>query len=215
MADLAVHRAARSRRQGSTVDQRQSRVELVGEIGRPPAIIGKRGDSRQSVLITVNFSEARFHSPDCQKRPRRHAVVLLDRREHCRARLLQRAPARDDGRGASLGHKLLKGQTEASLATIRRDGRGRIAGPHQGADTGGGDAPSARFIGELALPRVKAGRRITALCAAGFARHPHKSQRRCQRDDLQITGLGHSQHPLGAPTASAGAVFRCQYSHCG
>jgi hypothetical protein len=47
------------------------------------------------------------------------------------------------------------------------------------------------------------------LCAAGLARHPHKSQRRCQRDDLQIAGLGHSQHPLGAPTASAGAVFRC------
>ena len=61
-------------------------------------------------------------------------------------------------------------------------------------------------MGEFALPRVKASRRITALCAAGFARHPHKSQRRCQRDDLQITGLGHSQHPLGALTASAGAV---------
>src|SRR5215207_2739969 len=41
VADLAVHRAARARRQDAAIDQRQRRVELVGEIGAAPAVIGE------------------------------------------------------------------------------------------------------------------------------------------------------------------------------
>ena len=53
VADLAVHRAARARREDPAIDQRQRRVELVGEIGRAPAVIGERRDSRQGVLIAA------------------------------------------------------------------------------------------------------------------------------------------------------------------
>src|SRR6266540_7354244 len=121
MADLTVHGAACACREDPAIDQCQSCVELLGEIGRPTAVIGESSHSRQSVLIPARPPEARLHSTNGQERPRRDAEALLDGREQCRIGLLERAPARDDGRAAALGEKLIERQTEASLATVSRD----------------------------------------------------------------------------------------------
>ena len=121
-------------REDAAIDQCQGCVELLGEKGRPAAVIGERRHGRQSVLIPALPPEARLHSPNGQERPRRDAVALLDGREECRMGLLERAPARDDGRAAALGEKLIERQTEASLAAVGRDGRSRIVGRHEGCD---------------------------------------------------------------------------------
>jgi hypothetical protein len=85
-------------------------------------VVGKSGDGRQGVLIAVLTSEGRLHPPDGQERPRRGAVALLDGCEERRLGLLQRATARDNGRGTALGEKLVERQAKASLAAIGGDG---------------------------------------------------------------------------------------------
>src|SRR2546429_164645 len=122
MADLAVHGATRPCREDPTIDQCQSCVELLGEIGRATAVIGESSHSRQNVLVPARPPEARLHSPNGQEWPRRDAEALLDGREECGVGLLERAPARDDSRAAALSEKLIERQTEAPLATISRDG---------------------------------------------------------------------------------------------
>ena len=64
--DLAVHRAARGRGHDATVDQGQGGVELVGEEGGTPAVIGERSDGRQNVLLAFHRAEPGFHAPDRQ-----------------------------------------------------------------------------------------------------------------------------------------------------
>src|SRR6266571_5063844 len=118
---------------------------------------------------TPRSPEARLHSPNGQEWPRRDAEALLDRREECGIGLLERPPARDDGRAATLSEKLIERQTEAPLATVGRDGCSRIGSRHEGCDSGGADAPCPRFIGALLLPRVEASRRAAARCGARFA----------------------------------------------
>src|SRR5215467_3748010 len=105
MADLAVHGATRACREDPAIDQCQSCVELLGEIGRPAAVIGESSHSRQSVLVPARSPEPRFHAPNGQEWSRRDTEALLDGREECRVGLLERAPARDDGRPAALSKK--------------------------------------------------------------------------------------------------------------
>ena len=62
--------------------------------------------------------EARLHSPNGQERPRRDAEALLDGRKECRIGLLERAPARDDGRAATLSEKLIERQMAAMVAVV-------------------------------------------------------------------------------------------------
>src|SRR6266852_6347621 len=112
MADLTVHGAACARREDPAIDECQSRVELLGEIGRATAVISVSSHSRQSVLIPPRPPEARLHSPNSQERPRRYAEALLDGREECRIGLLECATARDDGRTAALG------ENSASIAAV-------------------------------------------------------------------------------------------------
>src|SRR5882672_12845342 len=78
VADLTVHGAARAGREYPTIDQCQSCIELLGEIGRATAVIGESGYGRQNVLIPACGAESRLHSPDGQQRPRRDAKALLD-----------------------------------------------------------------------------------------------------------------------------------------
>ena len=142
-------------------------------------------------MIPAVGPEPRLHSPNGQERPRRDAVALLDGREQCRMGLLERAPARDDGRAATLGEKLIQRQTEAPLATVSRDGCRRVVRRHEGCDTGRADALSPRFIGELPLPRLEASRRAAALRGARFAGHPHERHQRCSNYDRKLHALIH------------------------
>ncbi len=211
-----MHRAALLRRQRAAVDQAQRSIELIGEIGRAPAIVGKRGDCRQSVLGAAHMPKAGFHSPNCQQRPRRHAVALLDRGEHGGIRLLERAPARYDGRRAPLGHELLKRQAEASLSAIGRYGCIRIVGAHQRGDAGGAHPMGARFAGERALPRLKTCRRIAALCGARLADHAEEGKKNCRRHYFQIAGFGHAEiPPVWRRRAMRTAAYRGPAFACG
>ena len=63
LADLTMHGAARACRENPAIDQCQSCVELVGEIGRPAAVIGESSHSRESVLIAVLPPEAPTSRP--------------------------------------------------------------------------------------------------------------------------------------------------------
>src|SRR6266852_5457293 len=193
MADLTVHGAACARREDPAIDQCQSCVELLGEIGRATAVISESSHSRQSVLIPARPSEARLHSPNGQKRPRRDAEALLDGRQKCRIGLLECAPARDNGRTAAFGEKLIERQTHAPLVTVSSDGCSRIGSRHEGCEGGGADAPSSRFIGELLLPRLEASRRAAARRGAGFAGHPQERHQDCDGDRLELPALSHSE----------------------
>ena len=139
--------------------------------------------------------EAGLHSPNGQERPGRDAVALLNGREHCRMGLLERAPARDDGRAATLGEKLIERQTEAPLATVGRDGGSRIVRRHEGCDGGGTDTLCPRFIGELALPRFEAGRGVATLRGARVAGLPSHDARRLCRDEPSSPALAVSKYP--------------------
>src|SRR3954451_7179729 len=189
MADLTVHGAACARREGPAVDQCQSRVELLGEIGRPTAVISESSHSRQSVLISARPPEARLHSPNGQERPRRYAVALLDGDEERRIGLLECATARDDGRTAAFGEKLIERQTHAPLVTVSGDGCSRIGSRHEGCEGGSADALAPRFIGELLLPRLKANRRTAALRGANLACHPQERHQDCDGDRLELPAL--------------------------
>ena len=109
-----------------------------------------------------------LHAPDREQRPRRHAVALLDRSKHRALRLLQRAAARDDGRRAPLGEKLIERQLKAALAAVGIDGRLRVVRRHQGRDGRGADALGPRFAGELLLPGFKTGGGAAALGGVGL-----------------------------------------------
>src|SRR4029450_1577968 len=113
-------------------------------------------------MIPAIGPEACLHSPNGQERTRRDAVALLDRRKECRMGLLERAPARDDRRAATLGEKLIERQTEAPLATVSRDGCCRIRSRHEGCDGGGADTFCPCFVGELLLQGLEAGRGAAA-----------------------------------------------------
>src|SRR5436305_2130578 len=157
LADFAVHRAARARREHAAIDQFQRGVELVRKILRPPAIVGERCNRREHVLISALSAKSRLHSPDRDQRPRWHAIALLDRCEQRALRLPQRASASDDGRSTPLGEKLFERQSKTSLAAIGSDGSARVARPHQGGDRRGADAFGASFLGELLLPALETG----------------------------------------------------------
>ena len=86
------------------------------------------------MLIAALPPEPCLHSPDRQERPGGNAEALLNGGEECRMRLLERAPARDDGRAATLSEKLLERQTEAPLSTVSPDGRRRIGRCHERCD---------------------------------------------------------------------------------
>src|SRR5215208_5401371 len=105
-------------------------------------------------------------------------------------RLLERAPARDNGRAAALGEKLIERQAEAPLATVSRDGCSRIGRRHERCHRGGADAFPPRFIGELLLPRLETCRRAAALRRARVAGRPRERQG-CGGDDLELPALGH------------------------
>src|SRR5258708_10886362 len=169
MADLTMHGAACACREDPAIDQCQCCVELLGEIGRATAVISESSHGRQSVLIAARPSKPRLHSPDGQEWPRRDAIALLDGREECRIGLLECAPARDNGRTAAFGEKLIERQMHAALVTVSGDGCTRIGGRHDGSDGGSADALSLRFIGALLLPRLKASRRTAALRGASLA----------------------------------------------
>src|SRR5215472_5836929 len=191
MADLSVHGAARACREGPAIDQCQSGIKLLGEIRRPTAVIGESSHGRQSVLIPARPPETRLHSPNGQERPRWHAEALLDGREECCIGLLERTAARDDGRAAALGEKLIERQTEAPLATVSRDGCSRIGGRHEGCEGGAADALSSRFISELLLPRLEAGRGAAARGGARLAGHPRECQHGCDGGRLELPVLSH------------------------
>src|SRR5205823_207816 len=145
LADLAVHRAARRGREDAAIDQLQRRIELVGEILRAPAIIRKRRDGGERVLVSALTAERGLHAPDGDQRPRRNAVTLLDAGEQRSLRLLQRTPARNDRRAAALGEKFRQRETEAALAAVGIDRRRRVTGLHQRRDAGSTDALRACF----------------------------------------------------------------------
>src|SRR5215203_2892636 len=156
-------------------------------------------------MIPAVGPKARLHSPNGEERPRRDAVALLDGREQCRMGLLERAPARDDGRAATLSEKLIERQTEAPLATISRDGCSRIGGRHEGCDGGGADALSPRFIGELLLPRLEASRRAATLRGARFAGHPNERRQGCDGDCLELPARSHSEPQTLCTRRNAGS----------
>src|SRR5262249_7593238 len=118
VTDLPVHGPTRACRERPAIDQGQSGVKLLGEISRPTAVIGESSRSRQKVLSPGRIADPRFHSPNGQERPRRDAVALLNGGKEGSLRLLERASARDDGRAAALGEKLIERQTEAPLAAV-------------------------------------------------------------------------------------------------
>ena len=100
--------------------------------GRPAAVIGQGRYGGQGVLVPALAPEGCFHAPDRQERTWRDAIALLDGGKQGCIRLLERAPARHDGRAAALGEKLIKGQAKAFLATVSRDGCGRIGRVQKG-----------------------------------------------------------------------------------
>src|SRR5215213_9164787 len=53
LADLTMHGAARVGRENSAIDQCQRGVKLIGEKGRPSAVIGESRYSRQRVLVSA------------------------------------------------------------------------------------------------------------------------------------------------------------------
>src|SRR5215217_5105208 len=191
VADLAVHRAARARRQDAAIDQRQRRVELVGEIGAAPAVIGEGRNRREDVLVAALGAEGGLHAPDREQRPRRHAVALLDLREQRGVRLLERAPARNDRRAAALGQELVERQPEAALAAVGGDRRRGIVGAHERRDGRGAD-PASRLLGELPLPALEPGRRVAALRGARLAGRA-RERRQGRGDRLETPDLGHSE----------------------
>ena len=81
MADLAMHGPARRGAEPAAIDELERGDKLLGEIGRPAAVIGERRHGRERVLIAGDVAEARLHAPDGQERPGRNAVALLDRGE--------------------------------------------------------------------------------------------------------------------------------------
>ena len=54
----------------------QCSIELIAEILRAAAVIGKGRDCRKRVLIAHKAAEAGFHAPDGDQRARRNAVAL-------------------------------------------------------------------------------------------------------------------------------------------
>src|SRR4028119_1125208 len=98
----------------------------------PPAESGSSAAGCQGVLVPALAPEGCLHSPDRQERSWRDAIALLDRGKQGCIRMLERAPARHDGRAAALGEKLIKGQAKAFLATVSRDGCRRIGGVQEG-----------------------------------------------------------------------------------
>src|SRR5579859_3551270 len=155
LADLAVHGAAGGGRKHAAIDQLQRRVKLLGEIFRPPAVIGERRDRGEHVLVAALAAEAGFHSPDREQRPRRHAVALLDRSKQRALRLLQAAPARDNAGGPALGEKRFERERKTALAAIGVDGCAGIVRPHQRRDARGADALGASLLGGLLLPGLE------------------------------------------------------------
>src|SRR6516165_4486477 len=128
------------------MDQLQSCIKLVREIFRSAAVVSERRDGRQHVLIAALTSETRLHAPYRNQRPWRDAVALLDGCEECGLRLLERAAARNDGRGSTLGEKLIKRQTEASLTAVGGDRSRRIVRLHQGSGRRSANALRPRLL---------------------------------------------------------------------
>jgi hypothetical protein len=93
---------------------------------------------------------------------------LLDGCEERGLGLLQPATARDDGRGPTLGKKLIERQAEASLAAVGGDRRGSIVRLHQRRDAGAADSFCPRLIGQLSLPTLETSRRTAALRGIRF-----------------------------------------------
>ena len=162
------------------IDQLQRRVKVLGEIGRPPAVIGQRRDRREHVLVAALAAKTRLHPPDREQRPRRHAVALLNGSKHRSLRLLQRTPARDDGRPAALGEKRIERERKTALAAVGVDGRLRVVRRHQGRDGRGADALGPRLAGELLLPGVEAGGPAAALGGVGGWAH---TREHCQSEE--------------------------------
>jgi hypothetical protein len=192
-----VHGAALGRRQRAAIDQLQRRVKLVGEIFRPPAVIGECCDRGEHVLIAALAAETRLHAPDGDERPGRHAVALPNGFEHCRLRLLQRAAARDDGGSAALGEKLIERERKTPLTAIGRDRRARVIRRHQSRDARSADALGSRLTGELLFPRFKTARPAAALRGVGVRGEA------CERGEERESGccefdcLGHLKKSLG------------------
>jgi hypothetical protein len=163
-----MHRAALARRERAAIDQLQRRVEVFGEIGRAPAVIGERRDRGEHVLIAALAAEPGLHSPDGEQRPRRYAVAALNGSKQRALRCLELPPFRNDGRSSPLGEKLVKREIETALAAVGIDGRLRVVRRHQGLDGRGTDALGPRLAGELLLPGRIAGGRAAALRGVGL-----------------------------------------------
>src|SRR5262249_43931850 len=108
LADFTVHRAPRARREDAAIDQRQRCVKLVGKIGRPTTVVGECSYGRQSVLTPALASDCCLRSPNSDQGPWRDAIALLDRcKQRCMG-LLECTSARDNGRTATFGEKLIE-----------------------------------------------------------------------------------------------------------
>lgn len=180
LADLAMHGAAGACRESSIVDQLERGVKLIGEILRPPAVIGERRHGGERMLIAMHRAETRFHAPNRQERARRHAIAALDRGEEGGLRMFELAPARDDGRGAALRHEGFQREMKTLLAAIRADRRGIVMGVHESVDARGADAP-ARFLGKRLFPRLEAARAIAASRRLGRRRSAERSDNKRRR----------------------------------
>ena len=108
MADLAV-RSGVTGDQRSTINQFQRRNGMRVKELRAAAIIGKRQNGGDRILVAHGGTEAGFHSPDGEQHTRRHAVGPFDLVEQRRVRLLQRTALGND---ADPPRPLMKSSTE-------------------------------------------------------------------------------------------------------
>src|SRR6476661_5475865 len=64
LTDLAMHRATLTCRYRAALDELQRGIKLIGEIFRPPAVIGERCDRGEHVLVAPLAAEPAFRSEE-------------------------------------------------------------------------------------------------------------------------------------------------------
>src|SRR5258707_15189106 len=98
----------------------------------------------------------------------------------------------------------------AALVAVGGDGCSRIVGRHQGREGGSADALSPRFIGELPLPPLEAGRRAAALRGVSLAGHQRESHQACDGDRPELSAVGHLRTPFTLSASGETPAHPCR-----
>ena len=107
----------------AALDDTQRIEQLLAEELRTPAIIGKRRDRTQNIVLAEIRAEVAFESPERGQNWRRHAILLLDARKQRRVLFYLGEPGRNTTTADHAVGELQECLVEDRLAVVAADDR--------------------------------------------------------------------------------------------